>query len=237
MLKLSKGGSIKLSKDSKSLSHIIVGMGWEVANAERTVTRDVPIKSIGNFFRKLFGCELVTESVTEVVSRRQSGYDYDLDASCALFDSNSKLIHDSVVYYGHKFIKGIIHGGDNLTGSDGMHDDETIDITLSQVNAKTDTIAVFMNIYCASSRNQSFADLTKAYLRIINADSNEELCRYDLTQFTPEHTALVLGFITHEDDGWKFTAIGESLFGNYPQDVTKQLPAIIKKFKQNNQKV
>lgn len=239
MLKLSKGSSLKLAKDSDALTHIIVGMGWEIAQSEHKVTREVPVKSIGNFFRRIFGCELVTETVTEVIHPRSSGYEYDLDASCALFDKNNNIIQyrssegnrDALVFFNNKELAGIQHGGDNLTGSDGLHDDETIDIHLDQVFDTTETIAVFMNIYKAKERKQSFACLTKAYLRIVNANNGEEMCRYDLTQFTESHTALVLGFITRDDSGWTFTAVGESLNGNYPREVSNQIPKILKQHK------
>ena len=240
MLKLSKGSSLKLAKDSDALSHIIVGMGWEIAQKgkDRTVTHEVPVKSIGNFFRKLFGCTLVTKTVTEVV-RPRSNFEYDLDASCALFDSANRIISyndegktkDACVFYNNKKLAGISHGGDNLTGSDGLHDDETIDIHLDKVFGNTSTIAIFMNIYQAKERKQSFADLTKAYLRIVNAENGEEMCRYDLTQFNEDHTALVLGFITRDDTGWTFTAIGESMYGNFPSEVTTQIPKLIKQQK------
>jgi tellurium resistance protein TerD len=239
MIKLSKGGSLKLAKDSDALTHIVVGMGWEVAQSERTVTREVPVKSIGNFFRKLFGGKLVTKTITEIIRPRSTGYEYDLDASCALFDKNDSIIHysvcgessDALVFYNNKKIDGIRHGGDNLTGSDGLHDDETIDIQLDKVFKSTETIAIFMNIYQAKDRKQSFADLTKAYLRIVNATNGEEMCRYDLTQFTDIHTALVLGFITRDESGWTFTAVGESLLGNYPREVANQIPKILKQHK------
>lgn len=240
MLKLTKGGKLNLKKGSDTLTHIIVGMGWEIAQDERTVTHEVPVKSVGNFFRKIFGCELVTETVTEVI-RRSSSYEYDLDASCSLFDANNQVIKyrkageltDALVFFNNKTLAGIQHGGDNLTGSDGLHDDETIDIRLDKVFKETDTIAVFMNIYKATERKQSFADLTKAYLRIVNADNGEEMCRYDLTQFNEKHTALVLGFIKREGSEWTFTAVGESLCGNYPREVSNQIPKILKNHKHN----
>lgn len=226
MIKLSKGGSIKLKKDTDSLTHIFVGMGWEIAKGSRTVTREVPVKSLGNLFRKMFGCELVTKTVTETVTRRTNG-EYDLDASCVLLNKDGspigRRIEENMVCYHNKEVSGIKHGGDNLTGSDGEHDDEVIDIDLNGVRKETATIVVFMNIYQAENKKQSFRDLTKAYLRIVNAANNEELCRYDLTQFNEKDTALVLGKLTREGNEWTFTAIGNSLKANYPIEVVNQL--------------
>lgn len=233
MIKLSKGGSIKLKKDTDSLTHIFVGMGWEIAKGSRTVTHEVPVKSIGNLFRKIFGQELVTKTVTETITRRSNG-EYDLDASCVLLNKNGSPIgpipdHDAIVCYHHKEVLGVKHGGDNLTGSNGEQDDEVIDIELNKVHKDTKSIVVFMNIYQASSRKQSFKDLTKAYLRIVNAVSGEEMCRYDLSQLEENDTALILGKITREGNEWSFTAIGDSLKANYPMEVVNQIHKFINK--------
>ena len=230
MIKLSKGGSIKLKKDTDSLTHIFVGMGWEVAKGSRTVTHEVPVKSLGNLFRKMFGKELVTETVTETITRRSNG-EYDLDASCVALNSTGTpigyRIEDALVCYHNKKIAGINHGGDNLTGSNGEQDDEVIDIKLNEVDSRADSIVVFMNIYQASNKKQSFKDLTKAYLRIVNAVNGEEMCRYDLTQFKENDTALVLGKLTHEGTEWTFTAIGESFKADYPIEAVNRLTKLI----------
>lgn len=225
MLNLSKGKSLNLSKTSDNLSHILIGMGWEMASGDRTVETQVPVKSIGNFFRSLFGRPLVTETKTEVVKHNTENYD--LDASCAVVNNKCRLINgDSLVYYGHTETRGIKHSGDNLVGGSGKNDDEQINIWLDQVNSNAKAIVVFMNIYSASRRKQNFGALTNAYVRIVNMSNKEELCRYDLTSLKQDDTAIVLGIISKVNGEWIFKAVGETCKADRPDYVVDQFGAL-----------
>ena len=234
MIKLSKGSTIKLAKnDGESLTKIRVGMGWQIKTAhDVTETKEVEVadKTVGNFFRKIFGGVPTTHTETQTITRRvkpKSNDEYDLDASCVVLGSNgSPLSRNSLVYFNHKDAAGIHHGGDNLTGSDGKHDDETIDIELPEVDKRAAKIVVFMNIYCASRRNQSFEDLTSAYIRIVNSVTGDELCQYDLTDgdaLDRNATGLILGELVRDDSGWSFTAIGKCIRADYPSDVIDKI--------------
>lgn len=231
MLSLSKGGSLNLSKESDGLTHIFLGMGWAIKdkNSKETYTEEVPVKSIGNLFRSIFGGTLVTKTVTRTRKGPTSPYEYDLDASCALINLDGRCNNSDLIYFNHKNHSSgaVAHGGDNLTGSDGNKDDEVIDVRLDKVPSNINTIVFFMNIYQASTRKQSFKDLTKAYIRIVNADGNAELCRYDLTDLSPNDTALILGKLERQNSEWVFTAVGESLTADYPSEVVGNLKKFI----------
>lgn len=141
--------------------------------------------------------------------------DIDCDASCVLLDENDKVISDDIdeccVYFSNEYLYGIEHGGDNLTG-EGDGDDETITIDLSSIPLSVKKIVVFMNIYKATERNQTLSDLKNSFIRLCNAEKNdEELCRFDMNDVNPNATALIAGALYRHNGEWKFSAIGEAL--------------------------
>ena len=143
--------------------------------------------------------------------------DIDCDASCVLLDENDKVISDEdidecCVYFANESLYGIVHGGDNLTG-EGEGDDEVIEIDLSDIPPEVKKIVVFMNIYDAVERSQSFADLENAFIRLCNSETGEEICRFDMKDVNPDATALIAGAVYRYNDEWKFSAIGEALRG------------------------
>lgn len=222
-INLSKGDVINLEKvdETNELEEINVGMGWLVADKSKksSITREVsrPVKGFFNWLRGVFGAEQVMETVTENIPLPKSQYDYDLDASCYV----SGVRGQNLVYFGYKDIAGIHHGGDNLVGGTGNSDDETINIQLNQVSKSAKKIIIFMNIYQASSRRQSFACLENAYLRIYNVKTKKELCRYDLAKLDPTATALVLGELYKEDGKWNFKAIGDCYKADHPSEMVR----------------
>ena len=182
MINLTKGQGIDLVKKDQPLKRVNVALGWAEA------------KKFG-FLSDLFGTQNI-----------------DCDASIACLGANNRLLgNDFVVYYGNKNIKGIHHSGDDLVGG-GNKDNETISITFDDISKKVETIKIFMNIYKASERNQSLKSLHNAYIRVYNADTNEELCRYELdSDKKDKDEGFIAGELSRTKDGWKFTAIGESL--------------------------
>lgn len=179
MICLTKGQGINLTKSNSSLNKINIALGWEEANAD---------KGLFSLFHK---------------------QDIDCDASLACLNSKGKLIgNDYVVYYGNKNIDGIHHSGDDLVGG-GNKDNETISIVFKDVSPKVARIPVFMNIYNAADRHQNLSSLKKAYIRVYNAETNEELCRYDLDSDMGQAEGFIAGELSKENDDWKFTAIGE----------------------------
>ncbi|MET1138545.1 TerD family protein, partial [Bacillus subtilis] len=73
----------------------------------------------------------------------------------------------------------VIHTGDNRTG-EGEGDDEQVKINLNAVPADIQKISFVITIHEAEARRQNFGQVSNAYVRVINEDSNEELIRYDL---------------------------------------------------------
>ena len=149
----------------------------------------------------------------------------DCDTS-AILCKNGKLTKkdDVVCFYNLKHkSKAVIHIGDNLTG-DGDGDDEQILIELSKVPDVYDKIVFVVNIYECRSRGQHFGMIKNAYIRIVDEDTHNELCRYNLSESYGSMTAMIFGEIYRKDGEWKFNAIGQ------PTKDTS-LEALSKKFK------
>jgi tellurium resistance protein TerD len=145
-----------------------------------------------------------------------TGATYDLDASafgCAPdAGGDPHLIGDDYFIYYRNLNSpcgGITHSGDNLTG-DGDGDDEQIVLDLSKVPAHLQEIACMVTIYDAASKGQNFGQVRAAYIRIVDAETNVEVARYDLTEDYHDSTAIQFGSVYKKSDGsWAFKAIGQ----------------------------
>lgn len=144
-----------------------------------------------------------------------SGTDFDLDASAFLLNKDGKVSGENdFVFYNHlKDGSGaVVHSGDNLTGA-GEGDDEIISVDLEKVPATAEKITFVVTIFKAAERKQNFGMISKAFSRVVNADTNEELLKYDLGEDYSIETAMVMCEIYRHSGEWKFSAIGQGHAG------------------------
>lgn len=193
---LQKGQKVSLSKGNDGLNKVIVGLGWDEA------------KATGGFLSGLFGGSRAA---------------IDCDAS-ALMLKNGKLTDkkDAIFFGNLKHPTGsVVHMGDNLTGA-GDGDDEQITIELNRVPADYDRIVIVVNIYQAVQRKQSFGMIQNAFIRIVDTRTNQELCKYNLSENYDGMTAMIFGEIYRHDNEWKFNAIGQGTTDPSLGDLTKR---------------
>ncbi len=148
-------------------------------------------------------------------NRYDGGKDFDLDASVFLLGDNGKVGSDSDFVFYNNATGGngsVVHTGDNRTGA-GDGDDEQTNIDLNNVPAAIQRITFAITIHDAESRSQNFGQVSNAYVRILNGDSNQELIRYDLGEDFSIETALVVGELYRHNGEWKFSAIGSGFQG------------------------
>ena len=139
--------------------------------------------------------------------------DFDLDAAAFLLDQTGKVTKDTnFVFYGNLKATGVEHTGDNLTG-EGEGDDEQIKVDLKAVEPDVDKIAFTVTIYDAESRRQSFGQVSNAFIRIVDANTNQELVRYDLGEDYSIETAIVVAELYRSGTEWKFNAVGSGFAG------------------------
>ncbi len=189
-INLQKGQKIDLTKGNPGLSKLLIGLGWDEAP-----------KSGGGkgLLSGIFG------------GGSGGGVDIDCDASAIMLSANDKFTQKGhLVYYGNlKSSDGSIqHTGDNLTGA-GEGDDEQILVDISRVPADIQKIVFVVNIYDAQKRRQDFGMISNAFIRVVNSSSNQELCRFNLTDSYAGKTALIVAEVYRHNNEWKFAAIGE----------------------------
>ncbi len=177
---LQKGQKVDLTKGNAGLKTLVVGLGWDEAPR---------------------GFSLF--------SKQQ---DIDCDASAILINSNTgKLMGPvDVVYFGNLNHRSgaVRHCGDNLTGA-GEGDDEQIIVELTKVPQEFGRIVFVVNIYQARERKQHFGMIKNAFIRVVDADTRQELCRYNLSENYDGKTAMIFGEVYRYNGEWKFSAVGE----------------------------
>jgi tellurium resistance protein TerD len=144
-------------------------------------------------------------------ARSTTGAAFDLDAS-ALMCANGRVLGDEyfVFYNNLKSPEGSVeHTGDELVGGTGSTDDESILVNLLQVPQSVDKVVFPVSIYDAEARGQSFGQVRKAYIRVVNQVDNVELARYDLTEDASNETAMIFGELYRYGGEWKFRAVGQ----------------------------
>ena len=149
------------------------------------------------------------------VNAFDSGSDFELDASAFMCGANGKCpTEKEFVFYGNlEHPSGAVkHQGDNLTG-EGDGDDEQIFVDLKAIPESVDKIAFTVTIYEAQERRQNFGQVSNAYIRIVDEDTNQELIRYDLGEDFSIETAIVVGELYRHNGEWKFNAIGSGFQG------------------------
>jgi len=70
-----------------------------------------------------------------------------------------------------------------------------------------------VTIYEAEARRQNFGQVSNAFVRILDADKQEELLRYDLGEDFSIETAAIFGELYKHNGEWKFNAIGSGYQG------------------------
>ena len=180
---LQKGQKVSLKKsDGRKLSQLMVGLGWDAAEQK------------GGFFGRIFGGKK----------------DIDCDASVFLCQ-DGKFVDEEEdrVYFGNLEHKSgaIKHMGDNLTG-EGEGDDEQIFVDLDKIPSRYDKLIFVVNIYKGVERDQHFGMIKNAYIRIIDNDTREELCRFNLSDDYTDMLSMIAGEVYRYKDEWKFNAVG-----------------------------
>ncbi|MFI0789407.1 TerD family protein [Streptomyces lydicus] len=132
------------------------------------------------------------------------GKNIDLDASVIAYGPDRKKIDNC--FFGKLMILGgaVQHSGDNLTG-EGAGDDEAITVHLGGLPPEVTGLVFVVN----SFSGQKFSDVAKAYCRLVDAQTGEELVRFDLTHAEPRTGVMMAKLIRQFSGEWEMTAMGE----------------------------
>ncbi len=188
-INLQKGQKIDLTKGGRGLTGVMVGLGWD----------EVQKPQSGG----LFG-----------MFKAQQPQDIDCDASAILLGANGRIYgnkaEDFLVYYGNlsHWSGAIVHMGDNLTGG-GDGDDEQIMVDLTRIPSDVARVVFVVNIYDANVRGQHFGMIQNAFIRLVDLNNGQEICRFNLSDNYYGMSGLVVAEIYRYNGEWKFNAIGQ----------------------------
>jgi len=176
--------------------------------------------------------------------------DFDLDASAWLLGKNGKLVDDDhLVFYNSEFKMepssatgkpvartfknpidwctcksgSVWNEGDDLDGDDDGDgaDGETINVDLSKVSASVDSILITVTIHNAEENRQNFGMVEDSVIRVTDAVTGEEICKYELDEDFSTETALEFGKLYRRGNSWKFKALGSASAGEMQGLVNK----------------
>ncbi len=153
-----------------------------------------------------------------------TGSDFDLDASAFMLGQNGKVVTDNhfVFYNNPKSPDGSVESsGDDQTGGNTDGDDETLTVEFAKVDPKVTEIVVVVTIHSFETRKQNFGQVRNSFIRIYDAASNEEICKYELDEDFSVETAVEFGRLYRRGEEWKFEAVGKGYSGGLQYFVGK----------------
>lgn len=141
----------------------------------------------------------------------------DLDASCVMFDASGNKV--DVAWFAQLKSKdgSVVHLGDNRTGA-GDGDDEQISVDLDSVPDHVTSLVFTVN----SFTGQNFSKIENATCRILNANNNQEVAKFNLSSTGP-HTAQIMAKLYRHNGEWKMHAIGENGNGRTFEELIPQI--------------
>ena len=155
---------------------------------------------------------------------QSTGFDFDLDASAFMLGANKKLLQDEcfVFYNNPKSPDGAVESsGDDTTGGSSDGDDETLTVDLNKVDPRIQEIIFTVTIHDYETRKQNFGQVRNSFIRIYNAQTNEEIAKYELEEDFSVETAVEFGRLHRIDGQWKFEALGIGYSGGLQFFVNK----------------
>ena len=141
--------------------------------------------------------------------------DFDLDASAFLLREGGKCPSpDFFVFYNNPASPdgSTATRGDNR-GGEGDGDDETLDLDLAKIAPQIEQVIFAVTIHEADERKQNFGQVRNSFIRVYDAGSSEEICKYELDEDFSTATALEFGRLYKRNGAWRFEATGLPVSG------------------------
>ncbi|HSJ01191.1 MAG: TerD family protein [Verrucomicrobium sp.] len=154
----------------------------------------------------------------------QTGQDFDLDASAFLLGTNNKIPADEffVFYNNMQSPDGAVtSSGDDRTGGNSDGDDETLTLDLGKVDPRVEQIIFTVTIHDYETRKQNFGQVRNSFIRIYDASTGDEICKYELDEDFSIETAVEFGRLYKRNGAWRFEAMGLATTGGLQAYVSK----------------
>jgi len=179
---LQKGNKFTIDKGIKN---VLIGLGWDIGACGTSFDIDA----------HAFGC----------VVDGQGNPSFFNAGSHALTYANSDLKKNGKSFGTED--GSMIHTGDNRSGKGAGNDEEML-IALDKLPPEITEISIFISIHEAKARKQTFGKVTNSFVVLVDQDSQNELCRYNLQQEFSDAITIQVGSLVLEGSAWKFKAVG-----------------------------
>ncbi len=138
----------------------------------------------------------------------------ELDTSLFMVDEKGKTAEEDFVFYGNPRSRdgALVISGDYNSGIKTAYD-ESIELNLNSVKMNIEKLAITVTIFEGEKRNQSFSQISNAYIRIIDAQRKRELLHYRFDEGLKFETAVVVAEIYRYKNEWKINPIGNGFNG------------------------
>ncbi|MDJ0724490.1 MAG: TerD family protein [Prochloraceae cyanobacterium] len=151
------------------------------------------------------------------INATDTGNEFDLDLSVFLVGADQKLITEKhFIFYNNLTSpdpdKSVQLMGDNRTG-EGEGDDEALIADFRKIPPDVNKMVVSVTIYEAEKRKQNFGQVSNAYVRLVNVETQEEVLRYDLAEDFSIETAIIMAEFYRKDGEWRVNAVGSGYQG------------------------
>ena len=141
----------------------------------------------------------------------QTAQNCDIDASVFMLAADGRIPDEKYFVFYNNLTSpdgAVRHSGDSRNGQiEG--DDETVYLDLSKINSAIQEIVFVVTIHEGQEKNQSFSQVTNAFIRLYNRETLSELVRYNLNQIFSQETALEFGRLYKKNGEWRFQAVGQ----------------------------
>ena len=155
----------------------------------------------------------------------KKGEELDLDEIACLLNDNKKLPSaECFVFYNNPSSAdgSCFLTGDDRTGKKAENgDDEQILVDLTMVDSQITSIVFCASIYEADNRKQNFGQVKNLYIRICDADTGEEFCKFVPFGDFANCKSIELGRFYLYKGSWKFEAIGNGSDASFQGIVEK----------------
>ena len=141
----------------------------------------------------------------------QTAQNCDIDASVFMLAADGRIPDEKYFVFYNNLTSpdgSVRHSGDSATGQiEG--DDETVYLDLSKINSAIQEIVFVVTIHEGQEKNQTFSQVTNAFIRLYNRETVSELVRYNLNQIFSQETALEFGRLYKKNGEWRFQVVGQ----------------------------
>ena len=193
---LNKGQTFNLSKES-GLSKIKVELGWKSG-------ADLDACAF------LLGSDGMIQNNADFVFYNSENREQPFDRQKHLNKKNWRAMTRPMS------ADGSVMGSMDDLGDDDEGEDasEEMHVDLNKVDPSVTEIVFCVTIYNGDTKGTTFGSVRNPYISIINEESDEELCRYNLNENFSQETAVVAGSLLCDENGdWNFQATGQGYMG------------------------